>query len=134
VISTEAQSMRMNAPFLSYVLAAAMAAAAPLPSEAIKDALKEKSGAFILIDCASVEITDSDPAVSGKRLPPCSTFKIWNALLGIEEGILTDAADGTAERVGAIHCSQVRAMRARAIPAPIASPASKFLLAVGFRI
>jgi beta-lactamase class D len=84
----------MNAPIISYLLSSAMAAAAaPLPPEAIQDVMKGKNGAFVLIDCASVEITDSDPAVSGKRLPPCSTFKIWNALLGIEEGILTDAAE-----------------------------------------
>jgi beta-lactamase class D len=69
------------------------AAAAPLPSEVIEDVMKEKNGAFILVDCASGEIADIDPAASGKRLPPCSTFKIWNALLGIEEGFLTDAAE-----------------------------------------
>ena len=69
------------------------AAAAPLPSEVIEDVMKEMNGAFVLIDCASGEITDSDPAPSGKRLPPCSTFKIWNALVGIEEGALTAAAE-----------------------------------------
>lgn len=69
------------------------AVAAPLHFDAIKDVMKEKNGAFILIDCASGEMTDSDPASSGKRLPPCSTFKIWNALVGIEEGVLTDAAE-----------------------------------------
>lgn len=84
----------MNAPFISYLLASAMAAAAaPLPSEAIKDVMKEKNGAFISIDCASGEMTDSDPAASGKRLAPCSTFKIWNALIGIEDGVLTDSAE-----------------------------------------
>lgn len=78
---------------ISCVLPFAAAGAVPLPSEAIKDVMKEKNGAFILIDCASGKMTESDPEFSGKRIPPCSTFKIWNALVGIEEEILTDAAE-----------------------------------------
>jgi beta-lactamase class D len=68
----------MRLPVILCTLASAIAApAAPMHLDAIKDVMKEKNGAFIIIDCASGEMTDSDPAASGKRLPPCSTFKIW---------------------------------------------------------
>lgn len=84
----------MRVSVILCLFASAVAAAAgPLPSDEIKDVLREQNGAFFFIDCASGEMTDSDPAASGKRLPPCSTFKIWNALVGIEEGALTDAAE-----------------------------------------
>jgi beta-lactamase class D len=67
------------------------AMAAPLPLTPIQKAMKDQAGAFVIIDCASGEITDFDTKASAENLPPCSTFKIWNALLGIEEGILSSA-------------------------------------------
>lgn len=78
---------------ISSVLFFAAAVVAPLHTDAIKDVMGDQSGAFVLIDCASREIAYIDSEASGKRLPPCSTFKIWNALLDIEEVFLTDAAE-----------------------------------------
>lgn len=75
------------------LLIPAIAVADPMQNAVIKDFMKEKSGVFIIIDCASGEITDIDPDASGKRLPPCSTFKIWNSLIAIEEGMLTGAGE-----------------------------------------
>jgi beta-lactamase class D len=69
--------------------AISIAISAPLPLAPIQKAMKDRTGAFVIIDCASGEITDFDPKASTEKLPPCSTFKIWNALLGIEEGILS---------------------------------------------
>jgi beta-lactamase class D len=66
-----------------------IAMSAPLPLAPIQKAMKDRRGAFVIIDCASGEITDFDPKASAEKLPPCSTFKIWNALLGLEEGILS---------------------------------------------
>jgi beta-lactamase class D len=66
-----------------------IAMSAPLPLAPIRKAMKDRAGAFVIIDCASGEITDVDPKTSAEKLPPCSTFKIWNALLGLEEGILS---------------------------------------------
>lgn len=63
--------------------------AAPLPLAPIQQAMKEYTGTFIIIDCASGETTDPNPEASAERLPPCSTFKIWNALLGLEAGLLS---------------------------------------------
>ena len=66
-----------------------IAMAAPLPLAPIQQAMKDRVGSVIIIDCASGETTDFDPKASAERLPPCSTFKIWNALLGLEEGLLS---------------------------------------------
>jgi beta-lactamase class D len=66
-----------------------IAISAPLPLAPIQTAMKDRAGAFVIIDCASGEITDVDAKASAEKIPPCSTFKIWNALLGLEEGILS---------------------------------------------
>lgn len=66
-----------------------IAMAAPLPLAPIQQVMKDRAGAFVIIDCASGEVTDVDSKASAEKLPPCSTFKIWNALLGLEEGILS---------------------------------------------
>jgi beta-lactamase class D len=66
-----------------------IAVSAPLPLAPIQKAMESRAGAFVIIDCASGEITDFDAKISAEKLPPCSTFKIWSALFGIEEGILS---------------------------------------------
>jgi len=45
--------------------------------------------AAVLIDCNTGEATAFPADMSEERLPPCSTFKIVNALIGLETGILT---------------------------------------------
>jgi len=69
--------------------AISIAMSTPLPLAPIQEAMKDRTGAFVIIDCTSGEITDFDSKASAEKLPPCSTFKIWNALLAIEEGILS---------------------------------------------
>jgi beta-lactamase class D len=71
--------------------AISIAVSAPLPLAPIQKVMRDRTGAFVIIDCASGEITDLDAKASAEKLPPCSTFKIWNALLGLEEGILSSA-------------------------------------------
>lgn len=47
-------------------------------------------GAFVLRDCATGEETVYNAEAADTAFGPCSTFKIWNSLIGLEEGILTD--------------------------------------------
>ena len=54
-----------------------------------KDAFGELDGALVLIDCSSGRARTYRPDLANTRLPPCSTFKIVNALIGIEEAIVT---------------------------------------------
>jgi beta-lactamase class D len=44
-----------------------------------------------MIDCLTGAVSYFDSARSAERLPPCSTFKIWNLLIGIESGLVTGA-------------------------------------------
>ncbi len=60
---------------------------APVVSDgSVKDAFAGHEGAFVIIDCASGD--ESDFGASSEKLPPCSTFKIWNSLAGLETGII----------------------------------------------
>jgi beta-lactamase class D len=56
-----------------------------------KDAFGEFDGALVLIDCSSGQAKTYNHDAANTRLPPCSAFKIVNALIGMEEGIVTSA-------------------------------------------
>lgn len=63
----------------------------PIPDAPINEAFGGREGTLVLIDCASGEVSRFNPGMAAKKLPPCSTFKIWNTLFGLEAGILHDA-------------------------------------------
>ena len=68
--------------------------AAPLLSEkSVSDAFGGKQGVLVVIDGGSGEVFSSDAALSKQAFGPCSTFKIWNTLIGLEEGILKGPDD-----------------------------------------
>lgn len=46
--------------------------------------------ALVIYDRTSGEVTNVNPARSALRLPPCSTFKIYNTLIGLELGLLPE--------------------------------------------
>ncbi|TSA31162.1 MAG: class D beta-lactamase [Verrucomicrobiaceae bacterium] len=62
-----------------------------LPEAAFTKAFVGHQGALALIDCKSGEAERYNPDLCARRLPPCSTFKIWNTAIGLETGILTSA-------------------------------------------
>lgn len=47
-------------------------------------------GTFVLFDKSLGEYTIYNELKSEKRLPPCSTFKIVNSLIGLETGVIQD--------------------------------------------
>lgn len=47
-------------------------------------------GCFVLYDEAKNETTVYNDAKCGKRVPPCSSFKIIHSLIGLETGVLRD--------------------------------------------
>jgi beta-lactamase class D len=63
----------------------------PLTESIVGDAFAGLGGAFVISDCSSGAISDFRRDASSERLAPCSTFKIWNTLIGLESGILTSA-------------------------------------------
>ena len=54
-----------------------------------KDAFGELDGALVFVDCSSGRVRTYRLDAANTRFPPCSTFKIVNSLIGIEEGLVT---------------------------------------------
>jgi beta-lactamase class D len=83
--------------FLALALATHVAAEVedtPLPSDdVLRAALGQHDGTIVLRDVASGNERNIGEAMADQALPPCSTFKIWNTLVGLEEGILRDKDD-----------------------------------------
>ncbi len=68
----------------------ALAAALTVSDSAIQEAFHGHPGAFVLLDCAAHETFRSDAAACAEKVPPCSTFKIWNTAIGLETGEVRD--------------------------------------------
>lgn len=47
--------------------------------------------ALVIYNRSSGEVINVDPKLSARRLPPCSTFKIYNTLVGLELGCIKGA-------------------------------------------
>jgi len=58
---------------------------------AIREELSKYSGTCVFIDCSSGEIIISDSIMASTRYAPCSTFKIWNTLIGVENHLIQSA-------------------------------------------
>ena len=58
-----------------------------------RDAFRGTKGTIVIVDCTTGEKVISNSKLSHEVFPPCSTFKIWNALIGLEEGIIKDPAE-----------------------------------------
>lgn len=64
----------------------------PLPeasTRAVFGTLGTREPALVLIDCGTGETQRLAPQLCAEKLPPCSTFKIWNSAIGLETGALT---------------------------------------------
>jgi beta-lactamase class D len=49
--------------------------------------------ALVIVNRSSGAVTDVNPELSARRLSPCSTFKIYNTLIGLRLGLLKGADD-----------------------------------------
>ncbi|MFM7375600.1 MAG: hypothetical protein ACKO39_10680, partial [Chthoniobacterales bacterium] len=59
-----------------------------LNTKAVEEAFKGKQAVVVVTDTLTGETYVSDPALGREPFGPCSTFKIWNTLIGLELGIL----------------------------------------------
>jgi beta-lactamase class D len=64
------------------------AASLPVDAEAVAANFRGKHAVLVVADTLTGETYVSDPALAGEAFGPGSTFKIWNTLIGFEEGIL----------------------------------------------
>jgi len=62
-----------------------------IPEKAIESAFAHRPGCLVVIKCATAETYRYNPRLSAAKFPPCSTFKIWNTLIGSETGAITAA-------------------------------------------
>lgn len=93
------ESARWRCLALALLLSGHCAQSAPAGSfpenlpATVSAALGERQGVFVIQDLESGEIFASDAELAEARVAPCSTFKIWNTLLGMESGILHGPED-----------------------------------------
>lgn len=64
------------------------AASIPIDTRAVAETFKGCQAVLVVTDAVTGESYVSDPALAREPFGPCSTFKIWNTLIGLEEGIL----------------------------------------------
>ncbi len=65
----------------------------PIPEESVQAVFGDRNGTFVIIDCASQTISIFNQKAAAEKLPPCSTFKIWNTLIGLECGVISSPED-----------------------------------------
>jgi len=58
-----------------------------------KALLKDYNTALVIYNRSTGDIINVDPVLSVRRVPPCSTFKIYNTLIGLELGLLKGPDD-----------------------------------------
>lgn len=68
-------------------------AQAGVTQEMMRSAFGEVAGALVVRDCATGEETVFAEAAADTAFGPCSTFKIWNSLIGLEEGLIAGPDD-----------------------------------------
>jgi beta-lactamase class D len=69
-------------------IAATNAAVFPVSQSILKQSFGNRHGCFIMIRCADGQSVEFNSAACDEKHPPCSTFKIWNTLIGLENGLI----------------------------------------------
>jgi len=55
----------------------------------VRSVLEGRTAGFVLVASDSVEVLRVDEARCAERLPPCSTFKIWNTMVALQLGLVS---------------------------------------------
>lgn len=81
----------MHALFMLVAAAVSPNAKTALLEKAIHEAMSQEHGACVFIDSATGSVFTSDSVEAVCRHTPCSSFKIWNTLIGAECGLISSA-------------------------------------------
>ena len=73
------------------VITTAGAQTFPLSERSLKSAFADRTGALVLIDTTTQAQSVYHPKIAAEKFAPCSTFKIWNTLIGLENGTIHSA-------------------------------------------
>lgn len=81
------------APLLCSALLATTSQAAEfaLPMKTIESGFAGREGTLVVIDCGEGATGTYSPQLAQQKFAPCSTFKIWNTLIGLEDEIISSA-------------------------------------------
>lgn len=79
--------------FLITSSAIAFPASFSISEDIVKKSFAGNNGAIVIIDCTSEKVYDFFPAASSEMLAPCSTFKIWNTLIGFECNLISKSEE-----------------------------------------
>jgi len=79
--------MKKFALIVGFLLMSAVAFA----QEIDRSLLQGYNAALVIYNRATGEMVNINPARANQRLAPCSTFKIYNTLIGLELGLIKDA-------------------------------------------
>lgn len=76
-----------------------------ISQELVAESLRDYQACFVLFDPSSQQVFCYNPQLCSTRMSPCSTFKIFNALVGLETGVVEDENhsmlwDGTKYEIG----------------------------------
>ena len=74
--------------FALVLLASVARAAETVEQNDLADIFQGFDGTFIMYDEGADRYTVFNKALSETRLPPCSTFKVFHALIGLDSGVL----------------------------------------------
>ena len=69
---------------ITFILSISAFAAPATLEKSIHEAMADRNGTCVFVDCKSGVVIASDTAKASDRRTPCSTFKIWNTLIGLE--------------------------------------------------
>ncbi|MEO6053639.1 MAG: penicillin-binding transpeptidase domain-containing protein [Chthoniobacterales bacterium] len=58
--------------------------------QSVETAFNGNKGALVVLGASGEKVFLYNPKGCEELLPPCSTFKIWNSAIGLEEGIVSD--------------------------------------------
>jgi beta-lactamase class D len=64
---------------------------ASVQESVVSNAFAGRNGSLVVIDCSSGATNTYELQIVAVRIVPCSTFKIWNALIGLETGIVSSS-------------------------------------------
>lgn len=86
--------MKITLLFFVCATLAVAACAAPVFSEAKAAAvLGERQGTLVVRESGVGVVFRFRPEAAAEKLAPCSTFKIWNTLIGLETGVVTSPGE-----------------------------------------
>lgn len=60
-----------------------------ISKQSLQEVIGSTNAALVVVDCETGQAHRHNPGLASQSFGPCSTFKIWNALIGLQEGLVS---------------------------------------------